>query len=273
MKRTAKLLLATSMLLTSLVGCGASEETTNVIKVGAMPFPYVDILNEMRPMLEDRGFELEIVEFVEYVQPNLSLNQGELTANYYQHVPFMDQFNEQNGTEIASVSEVHYFPLGLYSGKTESLDDIFNGAKIAVPNDVTNEARALMLLEAQGIITLAEGADITATINDIVENPYNVEIIEIEAAQVPRSRDDVDFAIITGNYAIEAGYNVTRDALAIESEDSLAYETYGIVLAVKDGTQNDPAVKALVEVIESEEIQGFINDTYDGCVIAMQYNK
>lgn len=273
MKKTLKLLLGTTLLITALAGCGSSSDdsSSNVIKVGATPFPHSEILEEVKPILAEQGFELQIVEYVDYVQPNLALQDGSLNANYYQHVPFLDQFNDENNTELTSVTEVHYFPLGLYPGKLDSLDNIPEGATVAVPNDVSNEARALLLLEAEGLIALADGAGINATIADIIENPYNLNIVELEAAQIPRSLQDVDLAIITGNYAVEAELNVVRDALAVENASSVAYDTYGIVLAVKEGNEQDPAILALVDAITSEEVQGFINDTYEGSVVPLHY--
>ena len=189
-----------------------------------------------------------------------------MDANYFQHQPYLDDFNAQNGTTLVTVATVHFEPFGLYAGKTASLEELKEGAKVAVPNDTTNEARALLLLEAQGLIKLKEGAGINATKIDIVENPLNLEIVELEAAQIPRALQDVDIAAINGNYAVGAGLSL-KDALAVEAADSLAAQTYGNVVVVKEGNEESEKTKALVEVILSEEVKTFINDNYDGAVV------
>lgn len=238
------------------------------ILVGASPAPHAEILKAAQELMKEKGYDLQIKEFTDYVQPNNALESGDLDANYFQHLPYLEQFNEQYGTKLANAGKVHYEPFGIYAGKTASLDELADGAKVAVPNDVTNEARALLLLEAQGLIKLKEGAGLNATRNDIEENTKNLEIIEIEAAQIPRSISDVDIAVINGNYAIEAGMKVS-DALAIESSDSVAATTYGNVVAVKEGNENSDAVKALMEVLGSDEIKKFMEDTYEGAVVPL----
>ena len=229
----------------------ASEETTDLagttLKVAASPTPHAEILNAAKDILAEQGITLEVVEFSDYVQPNLVTESGEVDANYFQHTPYLESFNEENGTHLVSVGA--------------------DGATIAVPNDTTNEARALQLLAAQGIITVRDGAGLTATVNDIEENPHNVKIEEIEAAQLPRTVADVDFAVINGNYAMEAGFSVGTDALAIEDASSEAAQTYANVLVVKGGNENDPAIQALYAALTSDTIKDFINNTYDGAVV------
>lgn len=256
----------------------AAEETTAEAKeadgdleklvVGASPAPHAEILEAARDLLADKGYDLEIVEYTDYVQPNNALESGDLDANYFQHLPYLESFNKENGTNLVSAGAIHYEPFGVYAGKTTSLDELQDGATIAVPNDTTNEARALLLLEAQGLIKLKEDAGLTATKNDIVENPKNLQLYEVEAAQLPRVIGDVDVAVINGNYAIEAGYKVS-DALAVEASDSLAATTYGNIVAVRAGEENDPAIQALIEALTSDEVKAFIESTYDGAVVPL----
>ena len=249
----------------------ASEETTDLagttLKVAASPTPHAEILNAAKDILAEQGITLEVVEFSDYVQPNLVTESGEVDANYFQHTPYLESFNEENGTHLVSVGAIHYEPFGIYPGKSNDLENIADGATIAVPNDTTNEARALQLLAAQGIITVRDGAGLTATVNDIEENPHNVKIQEIEAAQLPRTVQDVDFAVINGNYAMEAGFSVGTDALAVEDASSEAAQTYANVLVVKEGNENDPAIQALYAALTSDTIKDFINNTYDGAVV------
>ena len=251
-----------------------TEETTassgelQKIVVGASPAPHAEILKAANDVLKEKGYELEIKEYVDYIQPNLALESGDLDANYFQHLPYLESFNKENGTNLVSAGAIHYEPFGVYAGKTTSLDELQDGATIAVPNDTTNEARALLLLEAQGLIKLKEDAGLTATKNDIVENPKNLQLYEVEAAQLPRVIGDVDVAVINGNYAIEAGYKVS-DALAVEASDSLAATTYGNVVAVRAGEENDPAIQALIEALTSDEVIAFIEITYDGAVVPL----
>lgn len=236
--------------------------------VGASPAPHAEILEAARDLLADKGYDLEIVEYTDYVQPNNALESGDLDANYFQHKPYLDTFNEENGTHLVSAGAIHYEPFGIYAGKSDSLDELADGAEVLVPNDVTNEARALLLLQDQGLLTLKEDAGLTATINDITENPKNLDIVELEAAQLPRSLQDADIAVINGNYAIEAGLKVT-DALAVESSDSLAAQTYGNVVAVREGDEESDKTKALMEVLTSDDIKEFIETKYDGAVVPL----
>ena len=237
------------------------------IKVAASPVPHADILKVAGDILAKADITLDVVEYTEYVQPNLVTESGEVDANYFQHGPYLEDFNKENNTHLVSVAAIHYEPLGLYPGKTKSLNDLADGAKIAVPNDTTNEARALQLLAAQGIITLKEDAGLAATKNDVVDNPHNIELVEMEAAQLPRTLSDVDFAVINGNYAADAGFSASKDALAVEATDSLAADTYANVLVVKDGNQNSEKVQALAKALKSDAVRDYINKTYDGAVV------
>ena len=245
----------------------ASLEGTT-IKVGATPAPHAEILEVAKGILAEQGITLEIVEFNDYIQPNLAVESGELDANYFQHITYMNEFNVSDGTHLVSAAEIHYEPFGLYAGKTASIDELADGAQIAVPNDTTNEARALLLLQQEGLITLKEGAGITATKADIAENPKNLDIVELEASQLPVRLGDVDMAVINGNYAIDAGLKVS-DALAVESADGEAAQAYVNVLAVKEGHENDPAIQALVEALKSDEVKTFMDETYEGAVVPM----
>ena len=244
-----------------------SELAGTTLKVAASPTPHAEILNVAKEILAEQGIDLEVVEFGDYVQPNLVTESGEVDANYFQHTPYLDSFNEENGTHLVSVGAVHYEPFGIYPGKSSDLENVADGATIAVPNDTTNEARALQLLAAQGLITVRDGAGLTATINDITENPHNLKIQEIEAAQLPRTVQDVDFAVINGNYAIKAGLSVGKDALATEDATSEAAQAYANVLVVKEGNENDPAIQALYAALTSDKVKDYINETYDGAVV------
>lgn len=267
LRRIACALLTGALTLT-LAACGGGAQKAT-LKVAASPAPHAEILQVAKELLAEKNIELEIIEFTDYVQPNLVTESGEVDANYFQHTPYLEDFNAENGTHLVSVGAVHYEPFGIYPGKSSSLDNIADGAKIAVPNDTTNEARALQLLAAQGIISVREGAGLTATKYDITENPHNVEIVEMEAAQLPRTLSDVDFAVINGNYAVQAGFSVGKDALAAEDAASEAAQTYGNVLVVQQDHAEDANVKALLEVLQSEEVKQFINDTYDGAVVPL----
>ena len=256
-----------------LTACGASQEASSgddkVITVGATPTPHAEVLeNAVASILEEQGYDLQVTVFEDYVQPNTAVESGELDANYFQHINYLDAFNEENGTNLVNAGYVHYEPFGLYAGKSSDLENIADGAKIAVPNDTTNEARALLLLQQEGLITLADGAGVTATTKDIVDNPKNLEIVELEAAQVSHSLQDVDFGIINGNYALEAGLSVA-DALAVESAEGVAAEQYGNIIAVADGNQDSEKIKALVAACQSDEVAKYIEDTYNGAVVPL----
>ena len=245
----------------------ASGETVK-IKIGATPSPHAEILEAAKDALKKKGVEIEIVTYNDYVQPNIATDEGQIDANYFQHQPYLDDFNKENNTHVVSVGKIHYEPFGIYAGKSKDLKNIQDGAKIAVPNDTTNEARALLLLDANGIIKLKDGAGLTATKQDIVENPHNVEIYEVEAAQIPRSLDSVDFACMNGNFAIQANYKPS-EALAAEKSDSEAAQTYANIIAVAEKNKDAAWAKTLVEVLTSKEIQDFINKKYEGGVVPL----
>ena len=229
-----------------------------------------EILEAAKPILEEEGYDLEVTVFDDYVQPNEVVESGDFDANYFQHIPYLNSFNEEKGTHLVNAGGIHYEPFGIYPGTKSSLDDIADGDTIAVPNDTTNEARALLLLQDNGIIKLKDGAGLEATVNDIEENPYNVEIVELAAEQVARVAEETSYIVLNGNYALQAGYSVSKDALAYETSDSEAAKTYVNVIAVKEGNENSDKIKALVDVLKSDEIKDFINEKYDGAVIPFE---
>lgn len=248
----------------------AETESKGTITVAATSVPHAEILEAAKPILAEQGWDLQITEFQDYVQPNEVVEAGDFDANYFQHVPYLNSFNEEKGTHLVAVGNIHYEPLGIYPGTESDLNAISDGATIAVPNDTTNEARALLLLQDNGLITLKDGAGIEATVKDIAENPHNIKFTELEAAQVSRVLPEVSFAVLNGNYALEAGLNAQTDALAIETSDSEAAKTYVNVIVVKEGNENNEGVKALVDVLKSDEIKKFINDTYQGSVVPFE---
>ena len=271
MKKLLAVVLTGAFVVSALAGCGKSTSADDkVIKVAASATPHAEILEQAKPLLEAKGYDLQVTVFDDYVQPNNVVEGGDFDANYFQHIPYLESFNEEKGTHLVNAGGIHYEPFGIYPGTKASLDELADGDSIAVPNDTTNEARALLLLQDNGIITLKEGAGLTATKNDIVENPYNVDIVELEAAQVPRVKDEVAFMVLNGNYALEAGFSVAKDAIAHEKADSEAAKTYVNVIAVKEGNENSDKIKALVEVLTSQEIKDYINNTYDGAVIPFE---
>ena len=299
MKKLTALLLTGALAVSALTGCGSSssdkaadttdktEEATDAaedtadtakaadgelttIKVAASATPHAEILEQAKPLLAEQGYDLEVTVFDDYVQPNLVVESGDFDANYFQHIPYLDSFNEEKGTHLVNAGGIHYEPFGIYPGTKKSLDELAEGDSIAVPNDTTNEARALLLLQDNGIIKLKDGAGLTATKTDIVENPTNVEIVELEAAQVARVVDETAYVVLNGNYALEAGYSVGKDALAYETSDSEAAKTYVNVIAVKEGNENSDAIKALVDTLKSDDIKNYINETYDGAVIPFE---
>ena len=245
-------------------------ESRGTITVAASPTPHAEILAEAAKILEKEGWKLEVTEFEDYVQPNLVVEDGDIDANYFQHTPYLDNFNEEKGTHLVSIAGVHYEPFGIYPGTKASLDDIEKGDTIAVPNDTTNEARALLLLQDNGIIKLKEGAGLTATVLDIEENPYDIKIQELEAAQVSRVKDEVAYVVLNGNYALEAGFSVAKDSIAYEKSDSDAAKTYVNILVVKEGNENNEGLQALAKVLKSDEIKEYINNTYDGAVVPFE---
>ena len=279
MKKFGAFLLAGVLAIGTLTGCGSTDKKaegstgstdSKVIKVAASATPHAEILEEAKPLLEKEGYDLEVTVFDDYVQPNEVVDSGDFDANYFQHAPYMEQFNKEKGTKLVDAGDIHYEPFGIYPGTKKSLDEIADGDEIAVPNDTTNEARALLLLQDNGIIKLKDGAGLTATVNDIAENPHNIKIVELEAAQVARVTGETAFVVLNGNYALQAGYSVKKDALAYEAADSEAAKTYVNIIAVKDGNQDSDAIKALVKVLKSDDIQKFIDEKYDGAVIAFE---
>ena len=286
MKKRFVSVIAAVLSAALLAGCGGSGASTSAsgdqaasaaggeesktITVAASPTPHSEILEAAKPLLAEKGYELDIKVFEDYVQPNEVVNSGEIDCNYFQHVPYLESFNEEKGTDLVVAGKIHYEPLGIYPGTKKTLEEIGEGDVIAVPNDTTNEARALLLLQDNGIIKLKDGAGITATKQDIAENPHNVEIKELEAAQIPHVKDEVAYSVMNGNYALQAGLIAAKDALSYELPDSEAAATYVNVIAVKAGNEENEGIKALVEVLKSEDIKKFIADNYDGAVVAFE---
>ena len=287
LKKITSVSLAGVVLAGALVGCGSSdaaadtssEETTEsteaaestadleTITVAASATPHAEILEAAKPILAEQGYDLQVTVFEDYVQPNEVVESGDFDANYFQHVPYLDSFNEEHGTHLVDAGDIHYEPFGIYPGTKSSLDDVEDGDVVAIPNDTTNEARALLLLQDNGLLTLKDGVGLEATVNDITENPYNLEFQELEAAQVARVVGEVAYVVLNGNYALEAGYSVAKDSIAYEASDSVAAETYVNIIAVYEGHENDEKIQALVSVLKSDEIKKFIEDTYDGAVV------
>ena len=239
-----------------------------VLRVGANVTPHSEILEVAKPILAEQGITLEIVVLEDSITPNTGVIEGSLDANYFQHVPYLEQFNKENGSDLVSVGAVHYEPFGIYAGKTKDLKDLPDGAIVAVPNNVTNEARALLLLDQEGIIKLKDDAGINATVEDIVENPKNIQFKELAPEQLVAALPDVDVAVINGNYAIEGGLHVSQ-ALAVEANDGLAAQTYGNIIATSADKANDPAIAKLVEVLQGPEVSAYIKATYDGAVVPL----
>ncbi|MBP5325528.1 MAG: MetQ/NlpA family ABC transporter substrate-binding protein [Pseudobutyrivibrio sp.] len=288
-KKILASILGATFVIGALVGCGSSDATADTqapaeeataeeapaeenkelttIKIAASATPHAEILEYAAPLLEEKGYKLDVTVFDDYVQPNLVVDSGEFDANYFQHVPYLDSFNEEKGTHLVNAGGIHYEPFGIYPGQKATLDDIEDGDTIAIPNDTTNEARALLLLQDNGLLTLKDDAGLTATVNDITENPKNIKFEELEAAQVARVKDEVAFVVLNGNYALEAGYSVSKDSIAYESADSEAAKTYVNIIAVAEGHENDEGIKALVEVLTSDDVRSYIESTYDGAVV------
>lgn len=295
-KRVTAVILTAALAVASLAGCGstatsesaaqatgsadtaatteaatqAAESTSTedkTITVAASATPHAEILEQAKSILAEQGWDLQVTVFDDYVQPNNVVDSGEFDANYFQHIPYLDSFNEEHGTHLVNAGGIHYEPFGIYPGTKSSLDDLESGDVIAVPNDTTNEARALLLLQDNGILTLKDGVGLEATVNDIVENPKDVKIQELAAEQVARVREEVAFVVLNGNYALQAGLSVSKDAIKYETADSEAAKTYVNVIAVKEGNENSEKTKALVDVLKSDAIKQYINDTYDGAVI------
>ncbi len=266
-KKILTVLLTGVLAAVSLTGCGKDAKDEKTIKIAASATPHAEILEQAKPILEKQGINLEVTVFDDYVLPMTVVESGELDANYMAHVPYVDSFNEEQGTHIVNAGGIHYEPFGIYPGQKNALSDIADGDTIAIPNDTTNEARALLLLQDNGLIKLKDNAGLTATVNDIVENPYNLKLEELEAAQVARVRSEVAYVVLNGNYALAAGLSVGKDSIAYEASDSTAAKTYVNIIGVKEGRENDEEIKALVEVLKSDEIKKFINEKYDGAVV------
>jgi len=276
-KKFLSILLAFSILALLLAGCGQNQSATQsagdssggtdnqkvTIKVGASPVPHAEILQVVKPILEKEGIELQIVEFTDYVQPNLKLAENELDANYFQHIPYLESFSKEHNLSLTYTAKVHIEPMGAYSQKIKSLDELKDGATVAIPNDPTNGGRALLLLQRAGLVKLNPDAGINATVNDIVENPKNLKITELEAATLPRVLPDVDLAVINTNYALEAGLVPTKDALVIEDANS----PYVNVLVVRQGDESRPELQKLAEALTSDEVKKFIEEKYQGAVV------
>lgn len=281
-----KKLIATALVATLALGlfagCGGNKDAASqssassaateassdskTITIGASPSPHAEILNHFADEFEKEGYTLKVVEFTDYVQPNKALDAGDLDANYFQHSPYLENFCEENGTKLVSAGAIHYEPMGIFSESVTDLNSLPDGAKVAVPNDATNEARALLLLQENGLIKLKDGVDITATKLDIAENPKNLEIVELEAAQIPRSLQDVDIAVVNGNYALDAGLSLD-DALAIEGADSLAAKTYANIIAVREGEEDSAKTQVIMKILTSDEAKQYIEDTFKGAVL------
>lgn len=259
--------IATALLsVAALTGCGSDTASTSdktVLKVGATAVPHAEILEQVKPELAKEGIDLQIVEFNDYVQPNLALNDGELDANFFQHQPYLDEFATEHSVDLVSAGGVHIEPMGIYSKKVKSLDELKDGASVAIPNDPTNGGRALILMAKAGIITLKDNNDIKATVQDITANPKNIKFQEVEAAQLPRVLDDVDAAVINTNYAMQAGFVPASDALIIEDSTS----PYVNIVAVKNGNQDNPAIQKLMKALKSEAVKKFIEEKYKGAVV------
>lgn len=265
MKKSLKsFLLATTLVASlALVGCGSDSDSSTTLKVGASPEPHSKMLELVKDDLKEEGIDLEIIEFADYVKPNLSLADKEIDANFIQHLPYLESFNKDNNTELVSLGAVHIEPMGAYSEKIKTIDELADGASVTIPNDASNGARALLLLEKNGLIKLDEKAGFNATEKDIVENPKNLKFQALEAATLPRTLKDVDIAIINGNYALQAGFNAVDDAILLEENSS----PYSNIITIRKGDEERPELKALMKALQSEEIKKYIEDNFDGAVI------
>ena len=293
-KKVLSVLLLSSLAISVLSGCGTSQTgsasqtatassdvkqtdsaqasasvaSKGKITVAATEVPHAEILEAAKPILAKEGWDLEVTVFEDYIQPNQVVASGEIDCNYFQHQPYLDEYNKENGTDLVAVGWIHYEPLGIYPGKSSDLTNIPDGVKIAVPNDTTNEARALQLLQDNGIIKLKDGVGLNATAKDVIKDQsHNAEIVELEAAQVAQHATEVDYMVLNGNYAMQAGLNVEKDALAYEKTDSEAAKTYVNVIATTTKNKDSEGIKVLVEVLKSEESTKFINDKYQGSVV------
>ena len=282
MKKLLALALSSVLALSLLAGCGSSNTPAAsgssgsastgepvTLTVGASITPHAEILAQCKPILAEQGIDLVIKEYTDYVQPNTALEEGSLDANYFQHINYLNWFNGEYNTHLVSAASVHYEPFGIYAGKVSAIADLKDGDVIAIPNDGSNETRALLLLQQEGLITLKDGitAASNATVQDIESYNVNITIREIEAAQLTQALPGIAMAVINGNYALQGGLNAGSDALAIEAADGDAAQEYGNILAVKEGHENDPAILALIDVLHSDTIRDYINNTYSGAVV------
>ena len=265
MKKITAIILSLILCVGLFAGCSKTDDKT--ITVAASPTPHAEILKIAAKELEKDGWTLVIKEYSDYVIPNNVVEDGEIDANYFQHQPYLDTFNSENKTHLVSVAQIHYEPYGIYAGTKNAIDALAEGDKIAIPNDGSNRARALLLLEAQGLITLKAGVGVTATKMDIVENRLNLDIVEMEAAQIANIRDSVALAVINGNYALQAGLNAGKDALAVEDAASISATTYANILVVKAGNEKTDKTLALIKALTSQAVKDYINSTYSGAVV------
>lgn len=268
-KKLIFLILISILVFSSLIGCQdreTSKEENKKIRVAASPTPHAQILAQVKDVLKEQGYELEIIEYKDYVQPNLAVNTGEADVNFFQHKPYLNIFNKENKTNLISVAQIHFEPLGIYAGRSSDLKYIKHGSTIAVPKDTSNKARALLLLENNGLIKIRVGAGLTASQEDIVNNPYSLYIVELDAEQIPKVITNVDFVVLNGNYALSAGLNLS-DVLSMEEPDSEAAQTYANIVVVKDGNQSKESVIALIKALKEKRIKQYIYDTYKGSVV------
>lgn len=268
MKKLILLVLALTLAVAA-AGCSPSNEKQEpvTLTVGATPSPHAEVLEHLKPLLAEKGVELEVTVFTDYVLPNLALEDEELDANFFQHTPYLEKFNAERGTNLVDVADIHFEPMGIYGGKSADLSSIPQGAEIGVPSDGVNEARALQLLAAQGIITLKDGVGLEATLIDIVENPHDITFYEAEAALLPRQLADLDFAVVNGNYALDAGIEESR--LAYEASDSEGAKLFPNILVVKKGNEEKAGIKELIEALTSDDCRKYIEDNYDGYVVPL----
>ncbi len=269
MKKTIAIVLTLVLCLGILAGCGSKSSGDKTITVAASPTPHAEILKVASDVLAKDGWTLKVTEYADYVVPNNVVEDGECDANYFQHTPYLNTFNAENNTHLVPVAAIHYEPFGIYPGTKSAIADLSEGDKIAIPNDGSNRARALLLLEANDILKLKDGVGMEATVLDITENPLNLDIVEMEAAQIAGVRDSVALAVINGNYALNAGLNVATDAIASEDPDSVSAQTYANVLVVKEGNENTEKTQALIKALTSDEVRTYIEETYSGAVVPL----
>lgn len=272
MKKNLFIMFVLFSLIALTAGCGSADkkvsdkngsEKNTVLKIGATPMPHAEILNFVKPMLAKEGVDLQIIEFSDYVKPNLALSDKELDANFFQHIPYLEKFATERNLPLMSLVKVHIEPMGIYSASIKDIKDVFNGARVSIPNDPTNGGRALSILQAAGLLKLKIGVGVGGTVADIVSNPKELKIVEIEAALLPRSLGDVEISVINSNFAMEANLNPVKDALFSEPKDS----PYANVVAIRKGDEKKPEMIKLAKALTSPEVRQFILDKYKGAVI------